>query len=556
MKVLIVGGVAGGASTAARLRRLDETAEIILFERGNYISFANCGLPYFIGGTITDKDALTLQTPASFNARFNVDVRVENEVISINKDNKTVTVKNVTDGSTYTESYDKLVLSPGAKPILPNIPGIDNDKVFTLRNIPDTYKIKDYVDQTKAKSAVVVGGGYIGIELAENLHDAGLEVTIVELADHVVGPLDFDMASELHSHIRQKGVNLQLNNAVTAIEDNEKGLTIFTQKDSIQADFLVMAVGVTPENDLAESAGLTLNKRGCFVVDNQMRTNVEDIYAVGDAVEVTDFVTKQKAFIPLAGPANKQGRIVADNICGIDSIYKDTQGSAILKCFDMTAASTGINEKTAKMNNINYLKSYTISASHAGYYPGGTMMTVKILFAPDTGKLLGAQIVGQDGVDKRCDVFATAIRAGMTVYDLTELELCYAPPFSSAKDPVNMAGYVAENILQGKHKPFYWDDVDKIDTENSIFVDVRTPQEYAAGYIEGSVNIPVDNLRDHFEELKKYKKVYVTCRVGLRGYVAARILENAGIETYNLSGGFLVYQNVCNSTNLVKKIVK
>lgn len=555
MKTVIVGGVAGGASAAARLRRLDESAEIVLFERGKYISFANCGLPYYIGGTITDQEELTLQTPASFNARFQVDVRVQNEVVAIHKDRKTVTVNDLRNGSTYEESYDNLILSPGAKPIMPNIPGIDSPKVFTLRNIPDTLAIKEYIEKEGAKSAVVVGGGYIGLEVAENLYDAGLKVTVVELAGHVVGSLDFDMAADLHTHIREKGVDLYLSNGVTSITDHGDTLTVGLQDGQVGADMLIMAVGVMPESDLAKTADIATNERGCIQVDDHMRTNVENIYAVGDVVEVTNFVTKQKAFIPLAGPANKQGRIAADNICGLNSVYTGTQGSAILKCFDLTAATTGINETAAKAAGMEYMKSYTLSASHAGYYPGGSPINIKILFAPKTGKLLGAQLVGMNGVDKRCDVFATAIRAEMTVYDLTELELCYAPPFSSAKDPVNMAGYVAENILEGRHKPFYWENVDQIDMDTSVFVDVRTPQEYENGHIEGSVNIPVDNLRDYFEELKKYKTVYITCQVGLRGYIAARMLQNIGIDTYNLSGGFRLYKCVCDCTPLPRKIV-
>lgn len=554
MKTLIVGGVAGGASAAARLRRLDEEAEIILFERGAYISFANCGLPYFVGGTITDKSALTLQTPESFHARFNVDVRVQNEVVSIDKDKKTVTVKDLRKGSTYEESYDNLILSPGAKPILPNIPGVNSSRVFTLRNIPDTYRIKDYVDENKPKSAIVVGAGYIGIEIAENLHDLGIDVAIVELADHVVGPLDIDMAAPLHGHIESKGVTLLMNQALSAIEETSDQLNVTVGEKTLQTDMVIMSVGVLPESDLAGTCGIKTNERGAIVVDNRMRTNIENIYAVGDVIEVTNFVTRQKAFIPLAGPANKQGRIVADNIAGIPTTYKDTQGSSILKCFDMTAATTGINEATAKAANIAYKKTITTSGSHAGYYPGANPMLVKILYTPDTGKLLGAQVVGFDGVDKRADVLATALRAEMTVYDLTELELCYAPPFSSAKDPVNMAGYVAENTLQGRHNPFFWDDVATIDFASSIFIDVRTPEEYEMGHIEGSVNIPVDELREHKEKLSNYKKIYITCQVGLRGHVASRMLMQEGVEVYNLTGGFGLYSAIAKVKNLPKKV--
>ncbi|MCL2588334.1 MAG: FAD-dependent oxidoreductase, partial [Oscillospiraceae bacterium] len=430
-KVLIVGGVAGGASAAARLRRLDEQAEIILFERGAHISFANCGLPYYIGDYITDKAALTLQTPESFNARFRVDVRVLSEVVAIDRAAKTVRVKNHQTGETYTEGYDKLILSPGAEPIRPNIAGIDSDKVFTLRNIPDTYKIKDYLETNKPKTAAVIGGGFIGVEMAENLREAGLEVTLIELQDQIIAPLDYDMACDVHRYMERKGVRLVLNNGVQAIKDHGNSLTITLREGEIEADMIIQAIGVRPESDLAREAGLEVSERGHIVVSDTMQTADPDIFAVGDAVGP----------LPLAGPANKQGRIAADVICGLNSRYAGTQGSSILKVFDMTVASTGMNEKTAKRLGLDYDKTFTYSASHATYYPGASFMSVKTVFERGTGKILGAQIVGFDGVDKRCDVFAVAVRAGMTAYDLTELELCYAPPYSSAKDPVNMAGY-------------------------------------------------------------------------------------------------------------------
>ena len=555
-KILIVGGVAGGASAAARLRRLDETAEIIMFERGEYISFANCGLPYYIGGDITDKSALTLQTPQSFNARFNVDVRINSEVVSINKDEKTVTVKNKKTNQTYIENYDKLILSPGAEPIKPNIEGYDNKKVFTLRNIPDTYRIKDYIEQNKPKSAVVVGGGYIGIEMAENLHHAGLAVTIVEFADHVIAPLDFEMACDVHNHIRQKEVNLILNQAVKAIEDEENFLKITLGEGEITADMVIMSVGVKPETSIAKNAGLDVNHRGAIIVDEYMKTSDDDIYAVGDAIQITDFVTGEKGFVPLAGPANKQGRIVADNICGIESKYEGTQGTGILKCFDLTVATTGITEKVAKELGLSYEKSYTYSASHASYYPGAVNMSVKIIFNNDNGKLLGAQVVGYEGVDKRLDVIATAIRANMTVYDLTKLELSYAPPFSSAKDPVNMAGFVAENILTKKTEVFHWDQVNTLPRDGSaILLDIRTNMEYNNGHMDGFINIPVDELRIHLDELDKTKTVYVTCQVGLRGHVACRILTQNGFTCYNLSGGYRLWSSIYKSaTPLVNNI--
>ncbi len=554
-KILIVGGVAGGASAAARLRRLDEKSEIIMFERGEYISFANCGLPYYIGGEITEKSALTLQTPKSFNDRFNVDVRNNNEVISIDREGKTVTVKNIKTNETYTESYDKLILSPGAEPIKPNIEGFENSRVFTLRNIPDTYIIKDYIDNNKPKSAVVVGGGYIGIEMAENLHSAGLDVTIVEFADHVIAPLDYDMACDVHNHIREKGVNLILNDGVKAIKDNGNNLTVTLGNGELFADMVIMSVGVRPEGSLARDAGLNVNERGAIIVDNHMKTSNDNIYAVGDAIEITDFVTGQKGFVPLAGPANKQGRIAADNICGIDSSYGGTQGTGILKVFDLTVATTGITERKALELKLDYEKSFTYSASHASYYPGAVNMSIKIIFNKADGKLLGAQIVGYDGADKRLDVLATAIRAGMTVYDLTKLELAYAPPFSSAKDPVNMAGFVAENILKGITKVFHWHDVEKLHRDNSIILlDIRTKMEYENGHIDGFINIPVDELRQHLNELDKSKTIYVTCQVGLRGHVACRILTQNGFDCYNLSGGYRLWSSITKKATPVKNI--
>ena len=549
MKVVIVGGVAGGASAAARLRRLDESAEIIMFERGEYISFANCGLPYYIGGEITKKSALTLQTPQSFNARFNVDVRVNSEVTSIDPKAKTVTVRSKDRGE-YTESYDKLILSPGAAPIRPPMEGADNARVFTLRNIPDTIKIREYVEEEFPASAVVVGGGYIGVEMAENLKNAGVAVTIVELADHVIAPLDYDMACDVHRYLKEKGVGLILKNGVQAIKEEGGKLKLTLSDGEIETDMVIMAVGVRPDTALAKDAGLELNKRGAIVVNEHMLTSDPDIYAVGDAVEVTDFVTGEKAYIPLAGPANKQGRIAADNICGIPTTYKNTLGSAVLKIFDMTVATTGVNERAAKAAGLDYDKVYTYSNSHASYYPGSTGMSIKTLYEKGTGKILGAQIVGFDGVDKRCDVLATAIRAGMTAKDLTELELCYAPPFGSAKDPVNFVGYVIENTLAGRVKNFFWDDVAKLTRDGSVtLLDVRTDLERENGqYIEGFIHIPVDELRARAGELDKSKPVYIHCRTGLRSYVACCMLAGMGFDCYNLSGGWRLYESILSET--------
>lgn len=544
-KVVIIGGVAGGASAAARLRRLDENAHIVVVERGPYISFANCGLPYYLGGTIQDRAALTLQTPESFKARFNVDVRVFSEAVSIQPDNKTITIHNHNTGEEYEESYDSLILSMGADAAMPPIPGIDSKKVFTVRNIPDTVAVKTYIEEHQAKKAVVAGGGFIGLEVAENLRDLGMDVTLVEMADQVIPSIDADMAAQVHGHMRQKGLHLLLGSALQKIEDTETGVSLTVNGETIDADLLVMAIGVRPASEIAVKAGLPANAKGALIVNSAMETGVDGIYAVGDLIEITHFVTGEKGYIPLAGPANKQGRIAADNICGIPSRYTGTQGSSILKVFDLAVASTGITEKTAKALHLNYEKSFTFSANHATYYPGATNMSIKTLFEKDTGKILGVQIVGNDGVDKRCDVFATAIRAGMTAKDLTELELCYAPPFGSAKDPVNMAGYVIENMMSGLVKTFHWHDIEKISKDpNAFLLDTRNPMEYLAGTIPGFVNIPLDSLRDRLDEIPKDKTIYVTCQIGLRGYIAARILMQNGYDVYNLSGGYRLYQTI------------
>jgi len=545
MKVVIIGGVAGGASAAARLRRLDEQAEIIMLEKGEYISFANCGLPYFIGGEIKQKSALTLQTPKSFNARFNVDVRTLSEAVKIDPAKKTVSVLNHTTGETYEESYDKLILSPGAEPFVPPIEGAKSDKVFTLRNIPDTYRIKDYVDQKKPRTAIVAGGGFIGVEMAENLTQAGVSVTIVEMLDQVIAPIDYDMAQDVHRHMEQKGVRLMLGKSVGRIREVGESLVVTVGDSEVPADMLIMAVGVRPDSRLAKEAGLQLNARGAIAVNDHMLTSDPDIFAVGDAIEITDFVTGDKGYVPLAGPANKQGRVAADNIAGLDSAYTGTQGSSILKVFDLTVAATGVNEKTAKRLKLNYDKSFTYSANHAGYYPGAVNMSIKMIFEKNTGKILGAQAVGYDGTDKRIDVIATAIRAGMTADGLTKLELCYAPPYGSAKDPVNMAGFAIENLMKGLVKNFHWHDVSGLARDGSVtLLDTRTALEYENGHIDGFINVPLDSLRSRLGELDKSKPVYVTCQVGLRGYVATRILTQNGFDAYNLSGGYRLYHSI------------
>lgn len=549
MKTVIVGGVAGGASAAARLRRLDEKAQIILLERGEYISYANCGLPYYIGGEITDKNALTLQTPESFRERFAVDVRVRHEATAIDAARKVVLVRDVVNGNDYEESYDKLILSPGAEPVRLPLPGMEDARIFTLRTIPDTFRIHEQIQDTRPKTAVVVGGGFIGLEMAENLTRAGVSVTVVEIMDHVIGTLDYDMACEVHSYLRHKGVGLLLGRAVKAFHPDEALLEVeLDNGDILRAEMVLMSVGVRPDTALAQRAGLKTNIRGAILVDGHMRTSDEHIYAVGDAVEVRHLVSGAPAHIPLAGPASKQGRIAADNICGIESVYRGTQGSSILKLFGLAVASTGLNESAAKAAGLDYDKIYTYSASHATYYPGASNILIKTLFEKQTGRILGAQLVGFDGVDKRCDVFATAIRAGMTAYDLAELELCYAPPFSSAKDPVNMAGFAIENLLTEKVRQFHWHDVASVrENDNALLLDVRTADEYAAGSIPGAVHIPLDSLRERIREIDRSKTLYVYCRTGLRSYIACRILSQNNFDCFNLSGGYRLYETVTDA---------
>ncbi len=555
MKTLIIGGVAGGASCAARLRRLDEKAEIIILERGEFISFANCGLPYYIGGEITEKSALTLQTPESFKARFNIDVRTFSEAVAIDKESKTVTVRNLKTGEEYVESYDSLVLSTGASPIRPSIDGIDSEKVFILRSIPDTLKIKRYIDEKHPKSAVVIGGGYIGVEMAENLSKAGLDVTIVELSDHLIAPLDFDMAADVHRYVKAQGIKLALGNGVAAIKERDDALTVVLNKGAVEADMVLLSVGVRPDTAFVRSSGIETDGRGSIIVNERMQTNAPDVYAVGDAVTVKNFVTGEDSFIPLAGPANKQGRIAADNICGIPSEYKGTQGSSVLKLFDMTVATTGLNEKSAVAAGLDYDKTYTYSASHASYYPGSSMMSVKVLWDKASHKILGVQIVGFDGVDKRMDVIAAAMRLGAKVTDLAALELCYAPPFGSAKDPVNMVGFVAENVISGKIGQFFWHDVEALPRDGSVtLLDTRTNTERARGRIDGFMHIPLDSLRERINEIPAGKPVYVHCHSGLRSYIACRILAGSGFECYNLAGGWRLYESVINERTVPEYI--
>lgn len=554
MNYLIIGGVAGGATVAARLRRMDEKANIILFERGKYVSYANCGLPYYIGDTINNREKLFVQTAKGFTDRFRIDIRTEQEVTAIRPDKKEVEIKNLSTGETYTETYDKLVLSPGAEPLRPGIEGIGSKKIFTLRNVPDTDTIKNYVNTENPKRAIVVGGGFIGLEMAENLHDLGIQVDVVEMANQVMAPLDFSMAAIVHRQLTDKGVGLHLEDGVSRFEEKDGGVTVHLRSGKqIATDMVLLSIGVRPETKLAKDAGLAIGERGGIAVNDYMQTSDADIYALGDAVEVRHLVTGQPALIPLAGPANKLGRIVADNIVfGNKKKYPGSIGTSIAKVFDLTVAAAGANAKLLQRNNIPYISSYTHGASHAGYYPGAVPLSIKILFAPENGKLLGTQIVGFNGVDKRIEMLAQVIQRGGTVHDLAELEHAYAPPYSSAKDPVNMAGFVAENILNKKSRIIQWRELAELPAD-TIRIDVRTHDEYKLGTIPGFINIPVDELREHLDELPKEKPIVVTCAVGLRGYLAYRILVQNGFKhVRNLSGG---YKTWSVATAPIKEIV-
>ncbi len=544
MKVVIVGGVAGGATAAARIRRLDEDAQIVVFERSGYVSYANCGLPYYIGGVITDPEELTLQTPESFRERFAIDMRVRHEVTRILPGQKKVTVKNLETGEEFEESYDKLLLSPGARPTQPALPGTDIPRLFTLRTVEDTLRIREMIQREHPRSAVLAGGGFIGLELAENLRGLGMEVTIVQRPSHLMSPLDPDMASFVHIRARQAGLRLMLGHTVEGFQEKDGGVDVLLKGEPpLHADMVVLAIGVTPDTHLAKEAGLQLGIRDSILVDDRMETSVPDIYAVGDAVQVRHFVTWKGALIALAGPANKQGRIAADNICGGNSRYKGSQGSSVLKFFDMTIACTGLNETAAKAAGIDADKVFLSPLNHAGYYPGGQTMTMKIVFERGSFRLLGAQIIGADGADKRIDVLAAAMRAGMTAISLKELDLAYAPPYSSAKDPVNMAGFLVENLSEGRLLQFHWDEVDSLPRDGSVtLLDTRTPQEYADGHADGFVNIPLDELRGRLEEIPAGRPVYCLCQSGLRSYLACRILSQRGYTCYNLSGGYRLYE--------------
>lgn len=554
-RVLIIGGVAGGASAAARLRRLDEEAEIIIFEKGDYISFANCGLPYYIGNVITERENLLVTTPTDMKEKFNIGVRTNSEVIKVDIDKNEITVKN-NKGEIYAEKYDALVLSPGAKPVKPPIPGINNDKIFTLRNMNDVDKIKDYVTKNNLESAVVIGGGFIGIETAENLNNLGLKVSIAEAAPHILAPFDSDMVVIAEKELQDNGIDLYLNNGVEAFVQNNNKLAVELKSgEKLDADVVILAIGVKPDVDFLKDTKLEFGPKGHIIVNKNLETNIKDVYAVGDAIEVVDFVNGNKTAIALAGPANKQGRIAADNICGIKSTYKGSQGSSVLKVCDLTCAATGNNERTLKRLNIPYEVIYVLPQSHASYYPGATPITLKLIFNRE-GKIFGAQCIGYEGVDKRIDDIATVIRLGGTVKDLTELDLCYAPPYSSAKDPVNMAGYVAENLICGLTDVVSPSAIDSRNRDKIILLDIRTKLEREAGYIEGSIHIPLQELRNRLNELDKSKEIWVYCQVGQRGYYAERLLKQHGFNVKNVTGGYKIYMASKSASKKKDKLLK
>lgn len=537
-KIVIVGGVGGGATAAARLRRLDERSEVILIERGEHISFANCGLPYYIGGTIKGKEKLLIQTVKGMLERFNIDVRIKTEVIGINREDKTLDIKDLETGEVYQESYDYIILSPGAVPIVPDIEGVScNSKVFTLRTIPDAEAIVNFIKENNPKNAVVVGGGFIGLEMAENLREKNLDVVLIEALNQVQPSIDFEMACIIHSHLKRKGVKLILEDSVIKLESSD---VILKSGQLIQAEMVVMAIGVRPENTLAVQAGLELGLKGAIKVNEYLQTNDENIFAIGDAVEVKNYIYGSPAYIPLAWPANRQGRIVADNIYGAKKAYKGTLGTSVAKVFDLTVSSTGVNEKFLRQQGIEYRTVHIHPNSHAGYYPGAMELHMKLLFQQD-GKILGAQAVGHKGVEKRIDVIATAIKGGLTVDELQDLELAYAPPYSSGKDPVNLLGYAAANILDQMVETVQYNEIDELLSQGNILVDVSQSDELELGFIKGSINIPLQDLRKRLGELPKDQRIYVTCQIGLRGYIASRILIQNGFKAVNLDGGYRTY---------------
>lgn len=538
MKVLIIGGVAAGASAAARLRRLSEDAEIIIVERSGYISYANCGLPYYVGGVIENKAALTLQTPESFWSRFRIEARVNTEALSIDRKGKTVHLRDLISKKEYTESYAKLILAPGAEAIVPPFPGIDSKRIYRLRHTEDAFILKEAA--LKAKKAIVIGGGFIGLETAENLRHMGLEVMIIQLLDHVSN-LSFDMAQIIHEEIRKNGIDLHLEEGVKSFEEKDDSISVITDKGSYDADFAVLAIGVRPDSKLAKDAGLETDRRGSIIVSDTMRTSDEDIYAAGDAVSIRNAVSGEMGMIALAGPANKEGRIAADNIAGYDSHYRGASGVSAMKVFSLTAASAGITEENAKRLGLDYDVAITYQADHASYYPGSQMMMLKLVYEKTTGRVLGGEAVGRNGTDKRIDRISMAAAMGMTVEDLVDLDFAYAPPYSSAKDPVNILGYIASNKMKGILEEFRAEDIPSLDKSSSMLVDLRTEEEVKGGLIEGAVNIPLDSLRDNLDKLDKSKTIYVYCRSGQRSYIGYRILKGHGFRAKSLSGGYLMY---------------
>ena len=544
MKYIIVGAVAGGASTAARLRRMDEKAEIVIFEKGEYMSYANCGLPYYIGDVIKDRNKLFVQTAAAFNQRFNIDVRIRTEVISIDPSKKTIRACNLATNEVYEEHYDKLVLSPGAEPIRPPLPGITSEGIFTLRNVADTDFIKGYVQQYKSGKAVIVGGGFIGLEMAENLHALGLSVTIIEMGNQIMAPVDYPIAAIVQQHIRSKGVDLRLNTTVSGFEKDGKGLRVLLKDNSaIEADVVILSIGVRPDTKLATNAGLQLGDAKGILVNKYLQTSDPNIYAVGDAIEFTNPITNRSMITYLAGPANKQGRICANNLVfGNTQTYNGAINTAIVKVFDMTVGAAGVAAKHLASAGIAYMASTTHSGSHAGYYPDAKQISIQLAFAPDTGRLYGAQVAGHDGADKRLDILSYAIKNNGTIYDLAEFEHAYAPPYSSAKDPVNMAGFVADNLINKRLKVVYWNDVASFGADD-LLIDVRLRKEFEAGTIPNAINIPVDELRDRMNEIPKDRNTYIFCQIGLRGYIGQRILVQNGYENIkNVSGGYVLWK--------------
>jgi NADPH-dependent 2,4-dienoyl-CoA reductase/sulfur reductase-like enzyme/peroxiredoxin family protein/rhodanese-related sulfurtransferase/TusA-related sulfurtransferase len=549
MKTIIIGGVAGGASTATRLRRMDENAEIIILERGDFISFANCGLPYHIGGVIPERDKLLVITPEKLKNTFNIEARVKHEAFSIDTKKKTISVRDLSNGREYTENYDKLVLSPGASPIIPPVPGVDLPGVFTLRSIPDMDRINDFISEKKAARAVVVGGGFIGLEIAENLQDRGVQVTIIEMLDQVMAPIDYEMAAMVHQHLDFKHVRLALGDGLKSISaDSPLNVTLQSGK-VVGTDMVILSVGVRPESGLAKAAGLELGARGTIAVNDHLLTSDKDIYAIGDAVEIKNIISGKEVNLPLAGPASKQARIVADNIAGRDMTFKGVQGTSIVKVFDLTVGATGLNSKQLTDLDLPFQDAIIHASNHAGYYPGASPLAFKLLFSPE-GKIYGAQLVGLEGVDKRVDVIATAIRSGLTVFDLEELELAYAPPYGSARDPINIIGFLAGNMLRGDLETIDWNQVEGIDRSQNVFVDVRDPEELAIGMINGALNIPLGELRQRLNEIPHSKRAVIYCQAGQRGYFAYRILKQDGFEAVNLNGGYKTYSHaICAQSN-------